>query len=436
VPNGTTHRSGTSGTSNSSYDWIWGLIVLLVIAAVVIFIIVKIVGAIKKSAGAAVPAFDDSKPTVFEFDQGVLQRIKSSDPDFNPDGFMNKAKEIAERLQAAWSAGDMLPVRNYVSQGIFSRYRLQLELMMKDEKLRNVVGDYKIIKIRVGDMSASKSYDTLHVSIYAAARDVMVSADATDEQAAKVLKSATKAPFTEIYSFTRKVGVKTNTSRDWLKGECPNCGYVPDNFSQVNKCSSCGSIYNSGEYDWVLSEITQEEEWSPVSAQDVEGLAGLEGKNLSINREVIEDRASFLFWRWIFARVRGTSAPLSRDATQEFRQSMGAGPEPMSDISVGAVDLENVKQEGGDVRSEVKVLWSRATPGSVEPYHQEHRFMLSMPLTMKNPYGLADHSCPGCGGPLPETDATSCSYCGAELPAQNTDWILTGTQQIDWENNG
>jgi rubrerythrin len=250
----------------------------------------------------------------------------------------------------------------------------------------------------------------------------------------KALDRTTKQAFYEVYSFTRKLGSKTNTKNNWLKGQCPNCGFVPDNFSETNKCPSCGSIYNSGEFDWVLSEITQQEEWQAGSAEDIEGLAELEGENLSINREVIEDRASYLFWRWLYARIKGTPAPLARDASPEMLNTVQGGKEQLYNTSVGSVDLISVQRENSDAVADVKVQWSTAMIKDQEPYHQEHNFILKMPLVQKNPYGLADHSCNSCGGPLPETDALKCSYCGSELPATVTDWQLIAAEQIDWES--
>lgn len=436
---GTSSTTGTTDSSSSSDEpgLIWIIIALIIIfggIGLAIYIIVKVIKKILGIAGVASKAgFDDSAPTQYEFPPALTERLKGDDPDFSPEKFMEKSKTIAERLQQAWSDGDMIPVRNYVSQGIFNRFRLQLELMVEDEGVRNLMSDYKVMKVSVLALSASKSYQTLHVSLYASARDVTVAAGASDEQKQKSLAATPKEAFTEVYSFTRKLGVKTNTSKDWLKGECPNCGYVPENFSENNKCRSCGSIYNSGEFDWVLSEITQLEEWKEDSSREIEGLAELEGSNLSINREVIEDRASYLFWRWIYARVKGTPKPLARDTTPGFLKGFDPKPDKMYDIAVGAVDLVSVALQGEEAIAMVKVLWSRATQKGAEPYHQEHMFMLTMPVALKNPYGLADHSCDNCGAPLPETDALKCTYCGSELPVVVSDWLLAKIETINWE---
>lgn len=432
----TTGSSGTTSTqtASSGSDWIWGLVGLIIIIGVIALLIYLVVKIIRKIFGTGSGIkFDDTKPTEYIFDPSVLEMIKQGDPEFSSELFMEKAKTIAERLQQAWSSGDMMPVRNYVSQGVFNRFKLQLELMVDEEKVRNILSDYKVLKISVIDLSTSKSYQTLHASIFACAKDITVAADASEEDKQKALAKVRKEAFYEVYSFTRKVGTKTNTKSNWLKGQCPNCGYVPDNFSESNKCQSCGSIYNSGEFDWVLSEITQQEEWQPGSADDIDGLAELEGKNLSINREVIEDRASYLFWRWIYSRVKGTSAPMSRDASQQMLESIGNGKEPLYNTSVGSVDLISVHTENSDAYADVKIQWSTATVVNQEPYHHEHDFIMKMPVAQKNPYGLADHSCNSCGGPLPESDSIKCSYCGNELPVIVTDWLLVNAENIEWE---
>ena len=438
VPRGT-DNSGSGGSTASSEDpgWFWILVALVIMfggIGLAIYILVRIIKKISGFVSAAgKPGFDDSAPTQYNFDPAIAGRVRAGDPEFSPEKFMDKAKTISERLQQAWSDGDMMPIRNYVSQGVFNRFRLQLELMIGNEGVRNLMGDFKLLKIKVLALSASKSYQTLHVSINASARDATVPAGATDDEKMKALAGTPKDAFTEVYSFTRKLGAKTNTASDWLKGQCPNCGYVPDNFSESNKCRSCGSIYNSGEFDWVLSEITQEEEWKEDSSRDIEGLAALEGRNLSINREVIEDRASYLFWRWIYARVRGTAAPLARDAAPAFIAAFPARTEKLYNTAVGAVDLMSVTLDGEDAVAKVKILWSTATSLNDEPYHREHLFTLAMPVALKNPYGLADHGCNSCGAPLPETDALKCTYCGSDLPPAVSDWLLVAIDEIDWE---
>jgi hypothetical protein len=222
-----------------------------------------------------------------------------------------------------------------------------------------------------------------------------------------------------VYSFTRSLSSQSDPDKDLLKGQCPRCGFVPDNFSQVNKCPSCGALYNSGLYDWVLSEITQLEEWRPSSAGEVSGLPA------NMSRQVIEDRASYIFWRWIQSRVRGDALPLSRDATEKMKSHlMSLQPEHLKAVAVGAVDLKGVGMENSEYRADILVQWSASTASSEEPVHFDHQLYLVFRGENTADTGFADHGCVQCGAPLPDTDSLECEYCGAKLPETNEDWLL------------
>jgi hypothetical protein len=272
--------------------------------------------------------------------------------------------------------------------------------------------------------SLSHAYHTLHVNLEASARDITVPVDMPEQDKKRRLAKADLTRFAEIYSYTRKRGARTDASRNILSGQCPSCGSVPESFSDTNKCPNCATIYNSGEFDWVLAEITQAEEWKDSSSREVPGLAELEKENLSMNRSVIEDRASYLFWRWVHCRTTGSATPLARDATARFLETFKPGTEYFAETAVGSVDLLEVARVDGEARAGVLILWSASFSAGREPEHEERFLTLTLPVQMKNPYGFADHSCDTCGAPLPESDAEYCSYCGGALQKMNSDWLL------------
>ena len=51
---------------------------------------------------------------------------------------------MSEQLRAAWCGGDMRPARPFVSDGVYSRFQVQLALM-RGENRRNVMGDARIL---------------------------------------------------------------------------------------------------------------------------------------------------------------------------------------------------------------------------------------------------------------------------------------------------
>ena len=413
-----------------SYSWhfyrSW-CIVALALIVLLLAAVPALIWLIRMKKTSVIAAASVSVKTTI--DDRAVSAVRAEDPAFSPEAFLEKARIIAGKIQAAWSNGNMAPVRNLVSQGVYNRFRLQLRLMREQEKVENLMDAFTVRSISLIKASLSHSYHTLHVHVNASALDVVVPVSMTGEEKKRALDRAKKSYFTEVYSFTRKRGAVTDPARNLLAGQCPSCGTVPESFGDSNRCKNCGTIYNSGEFDWVLSEITQGGEWRAGSSEEVPGLAALETESLSMNRGVIEDRASCLFWQWVAGQATGSAAPLARDATEKFLGQFKPGAGYFAETAVGSVDLQEVTKTDGAARAVVLVLWSAALAQGKVPEHREHRLTLVLPPLMKNPYGFADHSCDSCGAPLPESDAQTCSYCGSALQKTNSDWLLDGIEE-------
>jgi hypothetical protein len=75
-----------------------------------------------------------------------------------------------------------------------------------------------------------------------------------------IFGSKSPSQFSEYWTFQRSVGVQT-TGRSVLDKVCPNCG-APLEINQVGECRYCKAAVTSGRFDWVLSRIEQENEYS------------------------------------------------------------------------------------------------------------------------------------------------------------------------------
>lgn len=81
----------------------------------------------------------------------------------------------------------------------------------------------------------------------------------------------------------------------------PKLWSCPKNLDRA-QCPQCGSVVNSGKYDWVLAEITQDEEWVvPPAVNRVKGWQIIRERDPGLNFQHIEDRASVIFWRCMMA---------------------------------------------------------------------------------------------------------------------------------------
>jgi hypothetical protein len=113
------------------------------------------------------------------------------------------------------------------------------------------------------------------------------------EEALQRVRRVAAEPFVEVWSFVRRPGVQTRRQGPPQPGHCPNCG-APFDGGAAGNCTYCGAIVNSGSYDWVLAEITQESEAGAAPGQ-VPGLEALRAVDPALSLEVLEDRASLLF---------------------------------------------------------------------------------------------------------------------------------------------
>jgi hypothetical protein len=357
-----------------------------------------------------------------------LGDIKKKDPEFNPDLFLKNVGKLAEKLNHAWTKNKMGLVRNLVSAGIHNRFKIQLNLMER-QGIQNIMQDWFLDSVMLIAVESDEVYQTAHVEIHAWAKDATLDKSIPDTKKYEILRDSPQTDYFEVWSFVRKVGAITKKEGGVLSGNCPNCGADIQDLGELNQCKHCKSIINSGEYDWVLAEITQKIEWNPNQSHGSDLLAEVRSTNPSINRQVIEDRASYIFWRWLEARSNGKPEMLSRDASPSVQKMISKSKEYIADAAVGSVDLKNIKETGGKFFVKVKILWSASFQVGYEPKHQRHLFTLSFPKNLTRKGGLSGNSCETCGAPLPESDSLQCEYCGAVVPPQVDDWILESVEK-------
>ncbi len=376
-----------------------------------------------------------------------LAALEAADPGFSREAFLSRASAAFVEIQKAWSAQDMSRARRFVSDGIRERFELQIG-MQKAENFRNDMSDVRVVSSRIVAMQSDRAFDTLHVEIVAAAsdRDVELSSG-------RILRSRPPDPFTEYWSFLRKPGARTAASGGLVEGLCPNCGAGLE-LSDSGRCAHCDSVVSSGEYDWILAEITQAMEWGTLGSPSlVPGWDDMLLKDPAFNLQHVEDRTSVIFWRYIRAHFDGTVEALRKVASPEWleefakRQMLSRQGDRwlhFREAAVGAVEVQRLVpgQPGGRDRAEVLVRWSarnsmRTAGGRVENAGDRMIrpviFILernSEVVTRADMTFLSAH-CQGCGAPFEGGDTGSCGYCGRPLNDGSQDWVLAGMEAFD-----
>src|SRR5512140_1498913 len=276
------YRSGSSssggiyygGGSSGSADG--GAIVILfivVVGGLIIFSLMR---------RGQTTAYRETRQAIWEAQQAAtapmrraasLDALRARDPNLTEADLFRRVNEMSRILREAWCAGDMRPARPFVSDGVYSRFQVQLALM-RQENRRNVMSDAQVLFTTLEAVESEPPFDTVHVRFTAQARDVMVPVNATQDQIAGALRAAPVEPYTEIWSLVRKHGATTKLDPSQVGKACPSCGAPLDQSGEILTCKYCKALVCSGEYDWVLAEITQTVEWHP-SGGKVDGLDAL-----------------------------------------------------------------------------------------------------------------------------------------------------------------
>ncbi|WP_394826443.1 TIM44-like domain-containing protein [Pendulispora albinea] len=419
-------RGGYSSSSDgTSFAFAFAFIGILVAVAVVVFVLWLVRGGTQRKRRAILEA--QYAPPAQPPRSASLEPLRARDPALTVESIVGRVQHMSVILREAWCAGDMRPARPFLSDGVLSRFQVQLELM-RAEGVRNVMSDASILYTTIEGVDSHPPVDVVHVRFTARARDRNVPYTATPEQAAKALADASIEPYTEIWTLVRKQGAVTKLAPEQVGKACPQCGAPLDPQAEMIQCKYCGALACSAEHDWVLSEITQLSEWYPESYSEVPGLAALRETDPLVAREPLEDRASYLFWKWIESARKRSPAPLRKCATPDFIATRAnVGPlANVRDVAIGAADciLCDPGPEDDFDHVYVKIYWSARMQPNQEPTPIQTIARLSRRAGVHAKFSMTAVVCPNCGAPLTESDTTRCDHCSTEIAAGDRAWVL------------
>jgi len=202
---------------------------------------------------STVPEQGTDLPTVFQPRlAAAIAAFETAHPDFKWEDFEARATMIATELQSAWSALDWDRARPHETDNLFQMHRYWISAYQR-QALRNLVDDFTIERIEPVRISDDAFYDSITVRLFAHGRDYTV-----DSSGAVVSGSKTSVrSWSEYWTFIRSRGRTGKIHGDL---NCPNCG-APLKVNAAGICAYCNSKITSGDFDWVLSKIEQDESY-------------------------------------------------------------------------------------------------------------------------------------------------------------------------------
>jgi hypothetical protein len=192
------------------------------------------------------------RPTIVDRDlQARFGELSQRDPAFAWPAFQARVALIFEAMQTSWSNREWAQVRPFVSDNLFQMLNYWIEAYKK-ERLRNVTEGARIEQIELVRISSDRFFDALTVRLFASSLDYTIA----DDDGRVVAGSRSKPRrYSEYWTLIRGAARKGPTRTDAV---CPSCG-APLKIEMAGHCEYCRAKVTSGDFDWVLSRIEQDD---------------------------------------------------------------------------------------------------------------------------------------------------------------------------------
>ncbi len=156
-------------------------------------------------------------------------------------------------LNTAWSNNDLAPARPFVSDALYDYLQYWIDTY-KRQNLRNELVDMRITQTELANVVRDKYYDAITFRVWGTGKDYVIHTDT-----GRVLRGSkhTERPYSEYWTLIRSAGTQKAPQPS---ATCNNCG-APLQINMAGNCEHCGAHVTSGEFDWVLSKIEQDDSY-------------------------------------------------------------------------------------------------------------------------------------------------------------------------------
>ena len=193
-----------------------------------------------------------NRPTLFDPDVAArFAELSQRDPAFIWPAFQARVAMIHASMQASWSSRDFAAARPFVSDNLFQMLAYWIETYKK-AGLRNITEGARVEHIELVRVTSDKFFDALTVRLFATGLDYTVA-----DQTGEIVGGSRRAPrpYSEYWTLIRSSAKKGPARTD---ASCPSCG-APLQIEMAGNCIYCRAKVTSGEFDWVLSRLEQDD---------------------------------------------------------------------------------------------------------------------------------------------------------------------------------
>lgn len=422
----------------------------IIVLGIIIFVIFKASKSYQAVSGLnSIPSMNSNRADfVSNRADKITDAFKAKNPDFDLVKFKDKVRTAFMQIQNAWMVQDLSKVRKWISDGVYQRFNTQF-IMMKAIEQVNEMSNINILQMYVDDVESDGEYDIMHVGIQYSMYDGFKSAKY------EYLNDGGPLQALEFWSFIKKSGVKEKDL--YHTTNCPNCGgNLPDDGGETAKCPYCSTITYLGDYDWILAEITQPDDYyNSNSKYEKQGKFSKKireqiGEKQDFSLQLLEDKASNGYMQMMTALVLKKPEIARRFVSNELYDKLVSQIKAEPGFVFNRLYLNHVtsfdyyREDGKD---NIVVALKRSyqkikNANTARPEFGRNILSTNEVLIMSRDAGagkpqgsLYAHSCPNCGAPVKDTTEINCTYCNAQLNSTKYEWIISKWMDADEYDN-
>lgn len=412
----------------------------VIVLGVIIFVIYKASKTYQAVSGLnSIPNYNPTTQTAMSNKQEIIpDEFQQRNPDFNKEAFRQKVRTAFVAIQNAWMMQDLSKVRKWISDGVYQRFNTQF-LMMKSLEQVNEISDIFIRNVFIDEVESDGNYDIIHVGIQYSMYDAFTSKKFTR------LNDGGPLHAMDYWSFIKKSGVKEKDL--YHTTNCPNCGgNLPDDGGETAKCPYCSTITYLGDYDWILAEITQPDDYHNSNKKyEKQGkfsqkIRAQIGEKQDFSLQLLEDKASNGYMQIMTALVAKKPEITRRFVSDNLYEKIEQRIQTEAPFVFNRLYLNHVtafdyfKENNKDnivvalkrSSQKIKNIQSTSPEFDFSIIAQDEILILSRDVNAAKPQGaLYAHSCPNCGAPIKDTVEINCTYCAAPLNSTKFEWIIS-----------
>ncbi|HEY1812412.1 MAG TPA: TIM44-like domain-containing protein [Kofleriaceae bacterium] len=199
-----------------------------------------------------VPEQGTDDPTVVADDLAEqLAALTAADANVTEPTLVARLTTIYDNLNKSWANNELAPARPFVSDALYDYLQYWIDTY-KRQTLRNPLEKMRITRTQLAKVERDKYYDAVTIRLWGTGLDYVIHTDS-----GRVVRGSkhVERAYSEYWTLIRSAGKQ---GKPQTTATCNNCG-APLTINMAGDCEHCGAHVTSGEFDWVLSTIAQDD---------------------------------------------------------------------------------------------------------------------------------------------------------------------------------